>query len=76
MWQTKEEGCNNQTNHFPVIRNLDVLHKTALIAVIRSTRGDCKMDDNKTNSGVGTGFMADMLKDLQKQYGYYSRPLE
>ena len=41
------------------------------------------MDDNKTNPGVGktnpgvgAGFMADMLKDLQKQYGYYSQPLE
>jgi len=27
------------------------------------------MDDNKTNPGVGAGFMADILKDLQKQYG-------
>ena len=32
------------------------------------------MDDNKTNSGVGTGFMADMLKDLQKQYGIDKKP--
>ena len=28
-----------------------------------------EMDDNKTNPGVGAGFMADILKDLQKQYG-------
>ena len=33
-------------------------------------------DDKRNNSTFGAGFMADMLKDLQKQYGYYSRPLE
>ena len=32
------------------------------------------MDDNKTNPGVGAGFMADILKDLQKQYGIDKKP--
>ena len=32
------------------------------------------MDDNKTNPGVGAGFMADILKDLQKQCGIDKKP--
>ena len=32
------------------------------------------MNDKNTNSGIGAGFMADMLRDLQKQYDLDKKP--
>lgn len=43
-------------------------------AIREASAGVIIMDDNKTNPGVGAGFMADILKDLQKQYGIDKKP--
>ena len=32
------------------------------------------MDDKRSNQGIGTGFLADMLRDLQKQYEIDKKP--
>lgn len=54
--------------------NIIIVIDNAERMTVRNIAGDHNMDDKRTDQGIGTGFMADMLRDLQEQYGINKKP--